>query len=137
VLNRMFAPYLPFVAEEVWSWWQPGSVHAARWPTVEDIERLAPSQQTDAEAFAALEKAIEVLGEIRRIRSLAKRPAKARIQTARIQWSPAALAVLQTLDIDLRSAAGVDRFEFLASDGPLAVAVEFAEEPPPAGEPRA
>ena len=60
VLHRLFAPFLPFVTEEVWSWWQDGSVHLAAWPETEVAGPHAGADQS------VLTVASEVLGAVRR-----------------------------------------------------------------------
>jgi valyl-tRNA synthetase len=134
VLNRLFAPYLPFATEEVWSWWQSGSVHRAAWPTPAEIDRLSAP---DAEARRALDAAIDVLGEIRRVKSIEKRPLKARIDVAAVRWNEAAIALLKEVEADVRTAGGVERFEYQPGDERLSMTLTFAPEPAGPGEPRA
>ncbi|TWF75853.1 valyl-tRNA synthetase [Pseudonocardia hierapolitana] len=65
VLLRLFAPVLPFVTEEVWSWWQEGSVHTAAWPEAADLR----AQAGDARILTA---ATDVITAVRRAKSEAK-----------------------------------------------------------------
>jgi valyl-tRNA synthetase len=107
-------------------------VHAQKWPTVGEIDALTTP---DAEAHAALDRAIEVITEIRRVKSQAYRPPKARIAVARVRTDAGTIPILQRLEVDLRSAAGADRVELAGTDTPLNVELEFVSELPAAGAP--
>ena len=124
---RLFAPYLPFVTEEVWSWWKEGSVHAASWPT--DAE-LAPLMRGVSDADQQQwSYAREVLGEIRKRRSEAKQPLKVPIVRAVIADTVARLAHLDAIDADLRAAMRIETIERKPA-GELSVEVEFGAAPP-------
>jgi valyl-tRNA synthetase len=118
-LLRLFAPFLPFVTEEVWSWWRQGSVHLASWPTagevVEDIGGADDRDQT------VLETTQRALGEIRRIKALQKRGTKAAIARAVL---PVSFEPLAPAAPDLQAAAHIRVLEFAAVDQ---VHLEFEE----------
>jgi valyl-tRNA synthetase len=84
VLLRLFAPYVPFATEEVWSWTHDGSVHTAAWPT--------PDELGSPEAPSGLLTAVsEALIGIRRAKTDAKASQKTEVAQARIE-GPAILA---------------------------------------------
>jgi valyl-tRNA synthetase len=108
VFQRLFAPFVPFVAEEVWSWWQPGSVHTARWPAAEDLSVDAGDPDTEEVALAV---AADVLREVRKAKSEAKVKMRAAVAEAVVYDSAPRLAALRLGADDLCHAAVIERLE--------------------------
>jgi valyl-tRNA synthetase len=127
-LLRLFAPFLPFVTEEVWSWWRDGSIHLARWPTADELlsvlsDNSDTSRELDARAY---ELATDVLLEVRKQRSTAKQSRAVPISRVTIQTSHTTLALMPLVDADLRSALRVRSFEAIVGD-PQTIVVEGYE----------
>ncbi|WP_407669949.1 valine--tRNA ligase [Nonomuraea solani] len=98
VLLRLFAPFLPFVTEEVWSWWREGSVHRASWPAAE----------RGAGHPAVLTLASEVLRQVRKAKSEAKLSMRAEVSRLTVR-APEIELVRQAQD-DLCAAGNVEEF---------------------------
>ena len=67
-LQRLFAPILPFVSEEVWRWWHEDSVHRANWPAVGELEGLVVPERVGF----TYQSVSDVLEALRREKSTAK-----------------------------------------------------------------
>ncbi|MFI9272997.1 valine--tRNA ligase [Kitasatospora sp. NPDC052896] len=120
-LLRLFAPFLPFATEEVWSWWQDGSVHRAAWPTADELRQLAGPVDR-----AVLTTAAQVIAGVRRAKSEARVSMRADVARAVITGSRGALDLLALAEHDVRAAGRIASVEaVVARDGQLAVAVTF------------
>ena len=101
-LHRLFAPFLPFTAEEAWSWWMDGSVHNAAWPETAELASMAGGADP-----AALELAGQVLSELRGAKSAAKVSMRAEIATAVVRDTAERLALLAPVLADVVEAGNV------------------------------
>ncbi len=132
VMLRLLAPFLPFVTEEVWSWWQIGSVHKAAWPTRAEIEALVEDRSTarrDADQ-QIYDWATVVLFEVRKQRSEAKQPLKVPITKVTITADAASVALMPAVDADLRAALRVQQFACAAGDAKSFVVAGYDAVPP-------
>jgi valyl-tRNA synthetase len=122
--QRMFAPFLPFVTEEVWSWWQEGSVHRESWPTPEEIRAAAGPRPGDADV---LHLAAAVLREVRKAKSEANLPLRTTARSVEVSASGDQVALIEQVSDDLREAGVAEELRVVPSadgDG-LAVRVEL------------
>jgi valyl-tRNA synthetase len=124
---RLFAPFLPFVTEEVWHWWQTGSVHRASWPTAAEIEPALAGRAAELGSSETLDLAAAVLGAVRRQKTTQKRSMRAGVARLTVVDTKRRLAMLADAEPDLRDAGSVD--ELVLTEGPEpSVTVELAPE---------
>ena len=90
---RLFAPFIPFATEEVWSWWKEGSIHTAAWPTRSEL-----AVDGDPAVLAAVSTA---LVEIRGAKSQAKVSMRAELSRVEVVGSEAQLAAVRMAAQDL------------------------------------
>jgi len=106
VLLRLFAPFLPFVTEEAWSWQPPepgqgGSIHRAAWP---DALELHPLGGSDGSALDAASAAISA---IRKAKSTARLPMKTPIRRLTVSAPAGYLDALAAALPDVQAAGRV------------------------------
>jgi valyl-tRNA synthetase len=125
VLCRLFAPFMPFVTEEVWSWSHVDSVHAQAWPTREEL-----TADTDA-SYVTLSAAAAALADIRRAKSEAKVSQRATAKTVKIEASTVEIEAIKAAEADLREAGSIENLNLVplegGQDAAMRVEVELAQ----------
>ncbi|MBK5287456.1 MAG: valine--tRNA ligase [Acidimicrobiia bacterium] len=120
VLQRLFAPFLVYVTEEVWSWWQEGSIHRAAWPTTGELV-------TDGEPLVFV-VAADVLGAVRKAKSEAKVSMRTEASSVVVVDTTARLGALSGAVSDVRNAGVITDLSTTVGDA-LSVAVTLAPTP--------
>jgi valyl-tRNA synthetase len=116
---RLFAPFLAFATEEVWSWWREGSVHRAPWPRAEELPAGGDP--------AVLSAAGEVLAQVRKAKSSAQVSMKTAVERLVVRDTQHRVALLQDAEADLVN-AGVVTGDLVLEVGEPAVEATLAEQ---------
>ena len=116
-LLRLFAPIVPYVTEEVWSWCQTddgplpgftaGSIHRSAWPTSGELRALAGDGSSADGIPSPLVVAAEVLRQIRKAKSDAKVSQRAEVERVTVTDTSDRLIALGAAEGDVKAAGSV------------------------------
>ncbi|MGX0886494.1 valyl-tRNA synthetase [Kocuria rhizophila] len=113
---RLFAPFIPFATEEVWSWWRTGSVHRASWPVTDGYAGLAA--EGDPEVLTVVG---EALSGLRKSKSEAKVKQRTAVLSATVSAPAAQLEQLRAGLDDLKAAGNAADLTLSPAEGELSV----------------
>ncbi|HSB61323.1 MAG TPA: class I tRNA ligase family protein, partial [Vicinamibacteria bacterium] len=117
-LLRLFAPFLPYITEEVWSWSFAKSegvpsIHRAPWPSAAELAGL-PALEGRGGTFDA---AVAFLEAVHRAKSAAGASVGRHVDRLRVAASPRTLARLEPARDDALAAARVALHEIERREG--------------------
>jgi valyl-tRNA synthetase len=120
---RLLAPFVPFVTEEVWSWWQSGSIHRSAWPDPTELGDAGGDPSTLDAVAAAL------IG-LRGAKSQAKVSMKHALSAVEFSGPAASLEAVRLAEADLVRAGKITATPtyVISDDGELAVSATVAAE---------
>jgi valyl-tRNA synthetase len=114
---RLFAPFLPFVAEEVWSWWQEGSIHRAPWPDPGELRTAAVGADpgrghavtAGAEAARVLDAASAAIAAVRGAKSAARLSMRAPVRKLVVSAGEDDITAVRAVLRDVQAAGRVEQ----------------------------
>ena len=119
-LLKLFAPFIPFVTEEVWSWWQEGSIHLTTWPQAQEV------LTNQAIGVEALNNVTWILGEVRKVKTENKQSMKAEVKSLEVWAKTEVIDQVKSAQKDLLAAGNIKELILNVSDTEIKVKVELA-----------
>ena len=124
VLQRLFAPFMPFVAEEVWRWWHTASVHIAPWPSslelrsasVQGVDGVQSRGEPSKVGVEPSNMATNVLRVVRRAKSEAKVPLRTAVEKVTVTGTPSNLDVLAQVADDVKASGHIKELVMVPGD---------------------
>jgi valyl-tRNA synthetase len=111
-LQRLFAPLLPFAAEEVWNWWHTNSVHRSTWPTTSEL--IGATSFDNADAF--IDAVCGAIALVRRSKTEAKVSQKAVVENVLFTASQSQADAITTGWQDIANAGSVSAWSITVTD---------------------
>ncbi|MFP4384704.1 MAG: valine--tRNA ligase [Spirochaetia bacterium] len=118
ILLRLFAPVLPYITEEIWSWAfasETGreNIHTAPWPGLLELQEI--EEPDNPESF---ETAVDCLAAVHKLKTLSGLSAGAPLEEVVIRGNSGDMEILKHVIDDVISAARVERYKLEESDIP-------------------
>ncbi len=121
-MQRLFAPILPFAAEESWRWWNDTTIHLAPWP----VPVGRPGEPFGDPSL--IDATIEVLTQVRRAKTEAKQSQRAVVESLVVTAPEPLHAALEFGGPDLIDAGSIRALTVVAGDALTADVVLAAAE---------